>query len=454
MRVPRLSVLVFALATLPAALPAQSGRDALVRTLDSLAGAPVQEGRAVGITVAVVRGTDTLLVKGYGKAELDWNVPMPADAVMEIGSVTKQFTAAAILQLRDEGKLSLDDDITKYVADWTPAHKLTLRRLLDHTSGIRGLTELPDFGRIVNTNWHRDSALAIIKRAPFDFAPGEAMIYNNSAFWLLGLVVEKASGMSYEDYVEKKIFAPLGMTRSSYCNSNELVERRAHGYGFRGREIMRAPLNIHRWPYSAGSLCSTAGDLVTWMQALHGGKVLTPKSYTEMTTPSKLADGTPVRYGMGIGVGSDIRGLFRIGHGGAITGFGSQADWYPQEKLAVVVNINSSGPIDPGALASELAGAVLPWTRPVAKAFTGDAAPLVGTYKGASRGREMTVVIAQGAQGLTASVNGAAAAPLTWVDGSTFRLGNAFPTFRRTGDAPAAELRWDAGSGHYVLKRQ
>lgn len=119
---------------------AQDGRAALVKKLDSIAGSPVGEGRAVGIGVAVVKGNDTLLLKGYGKSDVEWNIPMPADAMFEIGSVTKQFTAAALLQLRDAGKLSLDDDITQYVPDWKPAHPLTLRRLLDHTSGIKGLT--------------------------------------------------------------------------------------------------------------------------------------------------------------------------------------------------------------------------------------------------------------------------------------------------------------------------
>ena len=266
----------------------------------------------MGIAAAVVRGNDTLLLKGYGKADVEWNVPMPTDAVFEIGSVTKQFTAVAILQLRDEGKLSLDDDpITKWFPDFdTRGNKLTLRRLLDHTSGIKGLTEMPEFGNLsVNSRFPRDSAYALIKRYPFDFKTGEAQIYNNSAFWLLGLVVEKASGRTYEDYVEKKLFEPLGMKRSMYCNSSENVERRAHGYGVQNGVIRRAPANVHTWPFSAGSLCSTAGDLVTWLKALHGGKVLSPKSYAEMTTPSKLNDGTPTRYGMGIAVGKDIRGL-------------------------------------------------------------------------------------------------------------------------------------------------
>ena len=443
------SIAVFWVFVLTAApVKAQNGRDALIKKLDSIANSPVVEGRAVGIGVAVVKGKDTLLLKGYGKSDVEWNIPMPADAMFEIGSVTKQFTAAAILQLRDAGKLSLDDDITKYVPDYTPAHKVTLRRLLDHTSGIKGLTEMPEFGPLSVTNWPRDSALALIKRAPFEFAPGEAMIYNNSAFWLLGLVIEKASGMSYEDYVEQKIFAPLGMSRSRYCNSNEVIERRAHGYGYRGREVQRAPMNVHTWPYSAGSLCSTPGDMVTWLHALHGGKVVSPASYQEMITPSKLNDGTPLRYSMGLSVGTDVRGLRRIGHGGGIAGFVTEVTWYPDSQLAVVVIMNSTGPINPAALGSELAAEVMPGKRPDPKPFTGDAAPLLGTYKGPSRGREMTVVVAQAPQGITVAVNGQAARPAQWVEGLTFRDANTYITFKPN------EVRWDAGGGLYVLKRQ
>jgi CubicO group peptidase (beta-lactamase class C family) len=436
---------------------AQADRAALVRKLDSLAGSGVLENRAVGIAAAVVRGNDTLLLKSYGKADVEWNVPLPVDAMFEIGSITKQFTAVALLQLRDEGKLSLDDDITRWLPDFdTRGNKVTLRRLLDHTSGIKGLTEMPEFGNLAsNGRFPRDSAYALIKRYPFEFKTGEAQIYNNSAFWLLGLVVEKAGGMSYEDYVEKKLFAPLGMKRSMYCNSAENVERRAHGYQVQNGVIRRAPTNVHTWPFSAGSLCSTAGDLVTWLKALHGGKVLSPASYTEMTTGSKLNDGTPLRYGMGIGVGKDIRDLNVIGHGGGIAGFQSEAAWYPDAQAAIVVLINSNGNLDPGAVAGELAAELLPWTRPVVKQFSGDGAPLLGTYKGPSRGREMVMEVTQGAQGIEFSVNGSPKRSLPWVDGLTFRQGGALLTFRRPDrSGPATELHFQSGAAYYILKRQ
>ena len=445
------------LATSATAAAAQSDRAALVQKLDSLAGSGVVENRAVGIAAAVVRGNDTLLLKGYGKADVEWNVPLPADAVFEIGSITKQFTAVALLQLRDEGKLSLDDPITKWLPDFdTRGNKVTLRRLLDHTSGIKGLTEMPEFGMLaMNARFPRDSAYVLIKRYPFEFPTGEAQIYNNSAFWLLGLVVEKASGMTYEDYVEKKLFEPLGMKRSMYCNSGENVERRAHGYGIQNGMVRRAPMNVHTWPFSAGSLCSTAGDLVTWLKALHGGKVLSPKSYAEMITPSKLNDGTPLRYGMGIGVGKDVRGLNFIGHGGGIAGFVSEATWYPDAQAAIVVLMNSNGNIDPGAVAGELAAELLPWTRPTPKQFAGDATPLVGRYKGPSRGREMIVEVTQTPQGVAFSVNGSPARTLPWVDGLTFQQGNSLLTFRRVGNSgPATELRFVGGAAYYILKRE
>ena len=452
----RFAALAVLVTSAGAAAAQSTDRAALVKQLDSLAGSGILEKRAAGLVAAVVRGNDTLLLKGYGKADVEWDVPMPADAMFEIGSVTKQFTAVAILQLRDQGKLSLDDDITKWLTDFdTRGNKLTLRRLLDHTSGIKGLTEMPEFGNLVNSRFPRDSAYALIKRYPFQFPTGEAQIYNNSAFWLLGLVVEKASGMTYEDYVEKKLFEPLGMKGSMYCNSAENVARRAHGYGVQNGQIRRAPTNVHTWPFAAGSLCSTAGDMVIWLRALHGGKVLSPASYSELITPSKLNDGTPIRYAMGLSVGTDIRGLKYVGHGGSIAGFTAEAAWYPDAQAAIVVLMNSNGNLDPGAVAGELAAELLPWERPVLKQFAGDPAPLIGKYQGPSRGRDMIVEVTQTPQGLAFSANGSPPRQLPWIEGLTFRQGNAFLTFRRTGnDGPATELRFDAGGGYYILKRQ
>jgi CubicO group peptidase (beta-lactamase class C family) len=432
-------------------------RATLISRLDSLAGAPVQEGRAAGISVAVVRGRDTLLLKGYGHANIELDVPMPANAVHEIGSVTKQFTAAAILQLRDEGKLSLDDDLTKFLPGFpTHGRSIPIRRLLDHTSGIKGITEIQAFGTLQHRGWPRDSAIALFAREPFEFGVGEAMIYNNSAYILLGHIIEKASGTTYEKYIEEKVFAPLGMTDSRYCDNHEIVKNRAYGYQIQGTNRRRALMNDHTWPWSAGSLCSTAGDMVTWLQALHGGRVVSEASYREMTTGSRLNDGTPLRYGMALTVGTDVRGARTIGHGGAIGGFGAHTAWYPDEQLAVVVLINSNGPVSPSALASELAGEIIPSTPTPPQFFTGDAADLVGRYAGPSRGREMIVEVSRNEEGrLVASVNGSPTQPIPWIEGWRFGNPNAtLVTFERAGTTgPATILRWDTGVGYSVLRR-
>lgn len=439
-------------------LHAQPARDRLVRALDSIVADPVAAGRTVGASVAVIRGRDTLLLKGYGRADVELDVPTPPDAVYAIGSVTKQFTAAAILQLRDAGKLDLDADITTYLPDFpTQGHRVTVRQLLDHSSGIRGLTEIPEFRTLYVSDLPRDSAVALIARQPFDFVPGDAMIYNNSGYFLLGLVIEKASGMRYEDYIAQRIFAPLGMTSSRYCDQLAITPRRAQGYQMNATMTRRAPYFHYKWPYSAGSLCSTAGDMVKWLQGLHGGRVLSARSYQEMTSPSRLGDGTPVRYGMGVSVGPDEGGRHLVAHGGAIEGYLAWAGWYPEADLSIVVLLNSQGSVSPAALAGGLAAAVLPAPAAPspARVFTGNASPLPGTYAGPSRGREMVAVVTSSENGIAVSVNGGPAAPMAWVEGLTFRVGSNLITFELTqGGSQAALVRFDQGGGYYKLRRR
>jgi CubicO group peptidase (beta-lactamase class C family) len=443
------------------ALKAQSGL-ANPRRLDSLAGAPVLANRVVGLVAAVVKGNDTLLMKGYGKADVEWDVPMAADAMFEVGSIAKQFTAAAVLQLRDEGKVSLDDEITKWLPNLDMrGNKVTLRRMLSHTSGINHFSEPREFEvNLFIPGVPRDSAYRHIKLDPFQFPTGQAQAYNNSAFWLLGLVVEKASGMRYEDYVEKKIFEPLGMKRSMYCNSSVNVPRRAHGYGLVNGVIRRAPMVQYSWVFAPGAICSTAGDLVTWLKALHGGKVLTPKSYAEMTTAATLDDGTKVQYGLGIKVGEDYRGLKYIGHGGTAPGFRADAAWYPEAQLAVVVLTNTSpSNLVPAGLGDQLAREVLPWKRPEMKYYTGDASPFVGRYQHVVGGnqRAFFIDVTQTPTGLAFAPNGQRPDVLPWADGLTF-YANEFVTltFRRAnGDSgPVTELRRDDSGNLYILKKQ
>ena len=377
LRRPRFAFAVLRTAVVFAALTAapanaQTSRAERIAAMDSIAESPLVEGRVAGLAVIVVQGADTLLMKAYGEADLEWGVPMTEDAVFEIGSVTKQFTAAAILKLRDKGKLDLDAELTDYLPDYpTQGHRIPVRRLLDHTSGIQGVTEMEAFRTIRGQELPRDSLVTLFAGAPFLFPPGEALIYNNSAYILLGHIIEKVSGMSYEEYIEEELFAELGMSRSSYCSNSEVVKRRAHGYQWTPNGLVRRPYASHVWPFSAGSLCSTIGDLTRWLQALHGGRVLPDASYQDMITPVPLNDGTPVRYAMGLSVAPDVGGRSVISHDGGISGFVSDTRYYPEHDVTVVMLVNTAGNLSPTALSMEMMDVLLPRVPFETGRFTG-----------------------------------------------------------------------------------
>jgi CubicO group peptidase (beta-lactamase class C family) len=452
-----LPLLAALLVAAPAPVRAQiASRAALVASLDSAARAHAADSMVAGVSVAVVRGVDTLLLRGYGSVDLEWDVATPADgrASYEIGSMTKQFTAAAVLQLVEQGKLDLDADLTTYLPDFdTQGRRVPLRRLLDHTSGIKGYTEMEVFGELMRDALPRDSLVTLVEQEPFDFEPGTAEIYNNSAYFLLGLVIEKVSDEPYADYVTEHVFAPTGMDRSYYCSETAIRKDRAHGYDARPDGLRRKAYLDHTWPYAAGSLCSTVGDLVRWNQALHHGGVLPEASYRMLVTPRPLEDGTPIRYAMGLMV-DDTGGRRVIAHGGGINGFLSDGRYFPDDDLTVIVLQNTAGPKGPGALATALVERVLgPAPEPETTPFTGDASELVGDYAGPARGRAMTMHVTLDGDQLVFTTEGASQGMrpphlegLTWGEGMT----RAFFVRR---DGRIAELRLDQGSGHYVLKR-
>ncbi|MEZ5290951.1 MAG: serine hydrolase domain-containing protein [Vicinamibacterales bacterium] len=451
--VPGLSALAVVVA---AQLQAQGGRPSadLLSRIDAIVQAPIAAGTVAGTSVAVVRHGTTILSKGYGVADLEWNVPMPADATFEIGSITKQFTAAAILLLRDEHKLSLDDPITKYLPDYpTQGKTVTLRRLLNHTSGIKGYTEMEAFGDFQRLDKPRQALVDLFAAQPFDFEPGEEQIYNNSAFFLLGLVIEKVAGQPYADVVKERLFDKVGMPSSYYCSEKVIHTNHAHGYDTDATGLVLKDFLDHDWPYSAGSLCSNTTDLVAWNRALHGGKVLKPASYTEMTTPGTLSDGTAIRYGYGISV-ADIGGRRAIAHGGGIHGFLSESEYYPDDDLIVVVLQNTAGPSGPRDTAMKIAEAVLGRAPSRARPFTGDAAAYAGTYTGRGRGRPSALTVGTVAGGLTLrrGENGPPR-PLEYRGGEVFADRDTLLTFERR-DGRVMRLRIDTGSGHNVLSRQ
>ncbi|MDC0159836.1 beta-lactamase family protein [Gemmatimonadales bacterium] len=429
---------------------------ALTNALDSAVRSFVESPVVPGVSVAVVRGGEVLLQRGYGFVDLEWGVrtPVSGEASYEIGSVTKQFTAAAILLLVEEGKIDLDADFTHYIDFNSRGRVIPVRRLLDHTSGVRSYTDMSVFGALSISELPRDTLVRLVEAEPFDFEPGRAQIYNNSAFFILGLIIESLSGQNYEDFVQRRLFDPAGMTESYYCDEVGIRERRANGYDAVGpQQLIRARYLNHQWPYAAGSLCSTVADLVRWNRALHGGLILSDASYREMTTARPLENGMPIRYAMGI---SDaMRGRTPVhAHGGGINGFVSMLAWYPEHELTIAVLQNSTAPPGAGTLAETFANLVLgPVPEPVAQRYDGALTELEGVYRGIARGQTMGVRIRviDGRLQIFREGEEKPAIPvyigeLTWVDRGTHYI------FQRS-DTGIAELRYTAGSAHYVLKR-
>jgi CubicO group peptidase (beta-lactamase class C family) len=423
MPLPSIRCVVPALALVVLALPAaaqRADRAATVAAIDSIARAAVAGGRTAGLSVAVVRGRDTLLLMGYGQADAQRQVPTPERAIYQIGSVTKQFTAAAILQLAEQGKLSLDDDLTRHLPTYdTQGRRITVRRLLDHTSGIKGYTEMASFGAIAPLTLPRDTLVTLFSRAPFEFEPGERQIYNNSAYFLLGLIVEKASGMPYAEYVKRNLFDRAGMADSHYCGSVPATPRHATGHQYGASGLGPARTISQTWPYAAGSLCSTAGDLVAWNQALHGGRILSPASYREMLVPGTLNDGTRLRYAKGL-ILSDVAGHRAIHPGGGIPGFLSSGVYVPGDSLLVIVLANTAGPVDPGDVSEAIVARVLGRPAPRAEPYPGDLAALVGSYQGVGRGRPLELRIVPAEGGLAVQRGTTRDAPLRYVGGDTW----------------------------------
>ncbi len=422
----------------------ESLMDSLVRTdLDSI--------RAAGIAVAVFKGTEPLLLKSYGYADLELSVRLPVDASFEIGSVTKQFTGAAILQLAEQKKLNLEDEISKYITFNTRGKKVTVRHLLSHTSGIKGYTELPEFENFSKLKFPKDSLLRMVEKHPFDFEPGEALIYNNTGFFMLGLIIEKISGLSYEEYVKKNLFKPAGMSNSYYCSESKIIKNRAHGYDTGDKGLVRAGYLDHNWPYSAGSLCSTVEDLVAWNQALHHGKILNDTSYSEFLKVEHLNDGSLTHYARGITV-TDYHGHPMISHGGGINGFLSENRYFPEEDMSIVVLVNSTGPVSPQFLADQLSNKLLRPSDKPHELFTGQMSGYLGKYKGRGRGSDLTVTITNNDSTLIIQMDNNSPQPLKFHAGSEWTDGHTRYMFKGL-DTSYSELRIDQTYGYYILKK-
>ena len=316
------------------------------KRIDSLITAEVANTPIAGISVAVVKGRDTIAMRAWGFADLENDVAATPAHVFRIGSVTKQFTSAAIMQLVEKGRLSLDDTLGALLLNMPAAwRKVTLRQLLNHTSGIPSYTDL---GAKWAKRWREDmlpdSLLAFTTQDTMNFSPGSKWRYNNTGYVLLGMILDKLSGQPYPRYLQEQFFKPLGLMSTMYCYPQPIIKQRAHGYTRMGKQLVNADYLSMTQPYSAGALCSTGSDLVKWTRALHSGAIVRSASFSQMTTPIGAA--MPSHYGFGLASDS-LSGHPRISHGGGIHGFQSMLAHYPKDSLTVVVLVNSTpSPVD------------------------------------------------------------------------------------------------------------
>ncbi len=416
---------------------------------DSLFQTSVDSSYIAGAAVIVYQKGEVLLDKSYGYASLELSVPMPENPSFEIGSVTKQFTAAAILRLVSEGKLSLEDDFTQYLEFETKGRTVTIGQLLNHTSGIPSYTEMEEFWNMSVLQFERDSLVRLVESKDFLFEPGEALIYNNSAYFFLGLIIEEVSGKTYEEYLQEQFFSPLGMNDTYYCSTSEIFPGKVYGYGYTGKGLTQKAYLDHTWPYAAGSLCSTTTDLLVWMRALHEGRVFDEQQYQLITTPQSLNDGTEVRYAMGL-TNSLNFGNREIGHGGGINGFLSSTRYFPDHDLYVVCLVNTTGPKGAGLFSSEMAWKLLDRVEYAIKDVDVDLESLAGKYTGQVRGRILSVSVSSLAESIVLSIEGRDDADTltTYVGNATWMDGNEILTFDDN------VLRIDQVSGYYLLEKE
>lgn len=290
-------------------------------------------------SVLVARGAAIVFRRGYGSANLEWNIPNDATTKFRIGSLTKQFTAASILLLEERGKLKVDDPVTQYMPDAPAAwDKITIYHLLTHTSGLPNFTGFADYRPLAPFATTPEGLVARFRDKPLDFQPGEKWSYSNSGYVLLGYLVEKITGGTYQAFLQQHIFTPLGMKDSGYDSNTAIIPHRAAGYVPSAQGPLNAGFVHMTIPHAAGALYSTTEDLLRWEQGLFGGSVLSAASLQKMTTPFKSD------YAFGVRVRT-VGQRRVVEHNGGIDGFNTYLAYYPDSQTTIVVLGNLNGPV-------------------------------------------------------------------------------------------------------------
>lgn len=364
-RITRFAAIAFAIAAVSLSLAScaerpggrAGARKQLTARVDSLVAEYQQNTDAPGVSVAVVRaGRDTLVYQGYGLADVENEAPATPRTVYRIGSVTKQFTAAAVLRLVEEKRVSLDAPITQYVFALPTAWRdIRVRHLLNHTAGI------PDF----RPRWLAedlredaltpDSVIGLVRNEPLEFAPGTQWQYSNIGYILLGLLIEQVTDETYARHLQTRFFEPLGLAATRYCDVTPLIPHRAEGYEQRDTGVVNARYTSMTAVFAAGGLCATVGDLAAWNRALATGRVVSTASWAMMTTPEGGA--RAAEYGFGVWV-QTVDGRRTVRHSGGIEGFRAANAYLPDDSLSITVLTNLAAP-GPEELLREIGRAAL-----------------------------------------------------------------------------------------------
>jgi D-alanyl-D-alanine carboxypeptidase len=303
-----------------------------------------------GATILILRDERPLYQHAYGFRQLSDRLPASMDTRYEIGSITKQFTAAAILQLRDAGKIDIDARVSTYVPDAPHASEITVRQLLTHTSG------LPDYLSAISDEAATKPAsfeqiMSIVADKPLDFPPGSRASYSNTGFIILGRIIEQMSHESYRDYVRAHFFRVAGMSHSATIANERTLSLMAQGYRHVNGKRERGLTIDDSYAWSAGDIVSTVGDLEKWNEALLGGKIVSLADYAQMATPQITTDGQNSGYGFGLFIDT-VNGQPRVGHTGGSYAFTTANFYYPNQKLRIIVFTNNADVPEPGEIAA------------------------------------------------------------------------------------------------------
>jgi CubicO group peptidase (beta-lactamase class C family) len=308
--------------------------------IDKLANETLARTGVPSASIAVVKDGQVVYVKAYGDARLDPKTPATTDMRYSIGSISKQFTAAALLLLQEQGKLSLDDKVSKFLPDLTRANEVTIRQLLSHTSGYQDYWPqdyvMPDMLKPVTSQKILDGWA----RKALDFDPGTKWQYSNTNYVIAGLIIEKASGMPMLKFLSEKIFTPLGMKSVANIDQEKLGDTDAVGYMRYGLGPLRPAVKEGPgWLFAAGELAMPAQELAKWDISIMDRKLMKPASYREMETEVQLKNGLGTRYGLGVSLGMEL-GHRAVSHGGEVSGFTAENVVFPEDRVAVVALSN------------------------------------------------------------------------------------------------------------------